>query len=147
MNLMRQSTAVEALVRWLVLAAAGLALLLVLPSDAFGSDALVWVAGRPATAANMVGLGLMFVAWILFLVRLFTLRGNCRRDGVCRVLAGVFGVTAIAALVASAVGSVGLVVGFTIPALAAQIGMAVRADRVNARVLLGPRRRLAASRS
>lgn len=139
---MRAPTAVDALARWLILATAGLGLLLVLPGDLFGPDPVLAVAGQPVTVANLVGLTVMFVAWVAFLVRLFTLGGECRADGTCRILLVGFVLTASGALLASAVGSVAVLVALTVPAVLAQVALAFRADLVNARRTIRRRRRL-----
>lgn len=144
---MQHGTALEALVRWWVLAAAGLALVLVLPSDAFGADPVLTVAGIPTRPANLVGLAIMFAAWITFVVHLASLCGRCHHDAACRVLLAVFVVTGVGALVASAVATVAVLIGLTVPAVLAQVGLAFRADHLNARRPIRPRGRLAASGS
>ena len=131
MGPMERPSAVEALVRWLVLAAAGVGLLLVLPDDLFGGERVLVLAGRPATAANLVGLSLMLVAWLRFLVELFSWRGDCRTDPVCRGLFVVFVVTAVGSCAAAASQSLSLLVTLALPAVLAQVALAVRADRVH----------------
>lgn len=79
---MRTPTAVDALVRWMVLALAGLGVLLVLPRDMLGTGAVLVVGGLPVTAANLIGLTIMAVATVAFLVRLarlFASGGGSRR--------------------------------------------------------------------
>lgn len=66
-------TAVDSLARWLVLALAGLGVLLVLPGDMFGSGAVLVVGALHATVANLIGLTIMAVASVAFLVRLVRL--------------------------------------------------------------------------
>lgn len=144
---MRHPTAVNALAKWLILATAGLGLFLVLPREAFGPDAVLTIAGQPATAANLVGLGVMLAAWVSFLVRLVGLAAACRLDLGCRLLLGAFVVTAAGALVAAVIGSVVVLVALSVPAVLSQVAMAFRADELASRRPARVRRRLAASGS
>lgn len=139
---MRHPTAVEALVRWFVLAVAGFGLLLVLPADMLGWRPVLVIAGRPTTAAQLIGLGVMLVAWLRFLVQVFRLRGRCRFDPTCRVLFAVFAVTALGSCAAAFGDSVTLLVALAVPAVLAQVAFAVRADLVGRRRPAPVRRRL-----
>lgn len=130
---MRHPTAVEALARWFVLTMAGLGLLLVLPADLLGADPVLVIAGQPATKAHLIGLGIMFVAWVVFLVRLLVLGGHCVHDVMCRVVFALFVVLAIGSLAAAAFGTIASLVGSGLPAMLCQWILAYRADHITDR--------------
>lgn len=118
------------LIRWAVLSLAGAAWLVLIPHDAFG-EAPRLASGTPGlTPVEMVGAGVLALAWLGFLGRVVQRFGVWRSDAACVVLF-VITVSAAAIAVASAViGNVGWLVAALVAMVAAQSILALRIDRL-----------------
>lgn len=108
---MERVSAVDVLVRHLVLTAAGAALLFVLPDGAFGSEPVLPVLGGVGgvTRAHLAGLAVIVLAWVCFALRIAASARTWRTDpaswaGAGIGLAGLVGL--VHAGVADAVGPV-----------------------------------------
>ena len=133
---MRHPTALDAMVRWLILSTVGVVLLLVLPADMLGGRPLFTVAGHAFTASHAVGLVVVLVSWIAFAVRLARF-GTLATDAPSRALAWASLVALLVSVAASFAGLFWLLVAGIMLAAVAHAALAIRADHVRAKAGVG----------
>ncbi|MDN5570612.1 MAG: hypothetical protein L0G22_05035 [Propionibacteriaceae bacterium] len=130
----RHPSVLDAMIRRLILTAAGAALLVLFPSNAFGGR--LWLPATQAadlTVAQLAGLLIITIAWASHLVHLGSIPAGNLIDLLTLVLAGV-GASALVAVILSVVHAVAPAVIASLAVLAlAQIGLALRIDRVRSR--------------
>lgn len=131
---MRHPSALDAMIRRLVVTVAGAALLVLFPSDAFGGR--LWLPSTEVadlTVAQLAGLLVIAIAWASHLIQLGSLPGGNLAD------AGTLAFAALAAMALAAVilsvidGTAASVIASLVVLILAQVGLALRIDRVRGR--------------
>lgn len=126
---MRNKTATDALVRWVVLTLAGTGLIVLFPPEVFGGPSSVAHAAPFVALAPILGFLVMTAGWVVFLVHITHVDSRWHEDAAALALlsaATVAGIAAVAGILA------GPLLALLVP-LAASVGLhtalAVRIDR------------------
>lgn len=126
---MRCPSALDALARWLVLTLAGVGLLALFPVNTFGGRAVLVVAGVGSfNPIQVLGVGMVVVAWLLFVAHVLSLRSPWWRDPAALVLAAVALVAVAGAATAFLLGSAVPLAGLLAVAVAVQVALSIRID-------------------
>lgn len=126
---MRCPSALDALARWLVLTLAGVGLLALFPSATFGGRGVLMIAGVGSfNPIQMLGVGMVAVAWLLYVAHVLSLSSPWWRDPAALALAAVAAVAVAAAGTAFFLGHALLLGVLLAVAVIVQVALSIRID-------------------
>lgn len=126
---MRNPTALDAMVRWLVLTVAGVGLLVLFPPATFGADSALRVPVLGLQVVELVAVATLAAAWVLFIVHLVRLRRQWLTDPIALALGAASLIAAVGTIAAAALWTPAEVWGLLVVSVIPQVLLACHIDR------------------